>query len=165
MATQTVSVSVGATIQSTLNGRSTTVSLSSDLKRVLTYGTIADSADLGYYDSLTVASTGVPSSLDLSGGVLIDVNGRPVTFVEVTTLVVANLSTTQTLTVGGGSNYFDWGAGSGTKTLKPGERAVLIDLGVDPGYVVTAGTGDLFKIATGAGTLVPYEILIAGRSA
>jgi hypothetical protein len=53
---------------------------------------------------------------------------------------------------------------AGTVTLKPGAGIVLTaDQASATGYPVTAGTGDILRVAnSGAGTAVLYDIAIVG---
>jgi hypothetical protein len=157
-------VNLSLSVTATKAGRTTTGYIKTD--RQLANGTAADQADKTFYNTQTIAYPSTPDSLNFSDGSLIDLNGDGLELVDVTTLAINNKSATATLTVGNGTNPFDFGCGStGTKTIKPGERVVLIDLGSDPGYAVSSGSADTLKVAIDAGTNVDYEIIVIGRSA
>lgn len=130
----------------------------------LTDGTGSGKGDLLFHDKRTLAD-GASEDLDLAGA-LSDAFGDTLTFVKIKALIIKNLSATQTLTIGNAtSNAFVGPFGAATHTLKvqAGAQAVLV---MDPvGYSVTAGTGDLLKIANSAGASCDYEIVIVGASA
>jgi hypothetical protein len=49
--------------------------------------------------------------------------------------------------------------------LKPGESKVLINVGADPGYAITAGSADAIKFFIASGSNQVFQILAFGRSA
>jgi hypothetical protein len=123
----------------------------------------ADSGQVNkQFDDERSLGDGANESLDLSG-VLLDAFGAVLAFTKIKILAIKNKSATQTLSVGGvASNGFVTWVGDPTDIVKigPGAMALLI---CDPvGVTVTAGTGDLLKIANSAGAACIYDIFIAG---
>jgi hypothetical protein len=133
----------------------------------LTTGTGAGQADRIFHDTRELAAS-ASEDLDLAGG-LVDALGASLTFARVKGLIVAAEPTNVNNVVVGGAaaNQFvgPFGAAAHTLAVRPnGVLALFASDGV--GYVVTAATGDLFKIAnSGAGTPVKYSIVIIGASA
>jgi hypothetical protein len=82
--------------------------------------------------------------------------------------VVASSANTNNVLVGGAASnqFINWvGNSSDIVVVKPG-GILFLYTPTDPGYAVTAGTGDLLKIAnSGAGTGVTFDIYIGGTSA
>jgi hypothetical protein len=131
----------------------------------VTPGTGSGQADLLFMDTRTLAASGT-EDLDLAGG-LTDAFGATLTHVEVVALMIsAAAGNTNNVLVGGAaSNAWAalFGASNDVLVLKPGATAMVF---CDAGYAVTAGTGDLLKIANSAGsTGVTYTIAVIGRSA
>lgn len=132
-------------------------------------GTAAGQADLIFSDERTLGAS-ANEDLDLAGG-LTGAFGATLTFVKIKGIfIAASSANTNNIIVGGAaSNQFvNWvGAGTHTVTVKPGGVFLLSDGEGDlAGYGVTAGTGDLLRIAnSGAGTSVTYDIVIWGTSA
>lgn len=135
----------------------------------LTSGTAAGQADRIFHDTRTLAASAT-EDLDLAG-VLVDALGATLTFVKVKALIIAAAAgNTNNVIVGGASSnqFLSWvGAGTHTVTVRPGAVFSLICGAADAtGYAVTAGTGDLLKIANSAGsTSVSYDIFVVGTSA
>ncbi len=127
-------------------------------------GAGASQVNLQFHDKRTLAA-GASEDLDLAGG-LVDAFGQALTFAKIKLLFLKNLSTTQTLTVGGAAaNAWvgPFGAATHTLSIKPGGIATLI---LDPnGFAVTAGTGDLLKVLNSAGATCDYYLIIWGTSA
>lgn len=126
-------------------------------------GTTSGKQDLLWEDTASLVAT--TADIDLAGS-LTDKFGAAATFVEVTRLVIKNNATTTgyNLTVGGGSNpWITWLKATGDGiVIAPGGTFVL-DNPID-GYAVTATTGDILRLDSGANT-VSYTIQILGRSA
>lgn len=127
-------------------------------------GTGAGQADLFFGDTRTLAASGT-EDLDLAGG-LTDAFGATLTHVEVVGLLIsAAAANTNNVLVGGAASNA-WAAAFGADdvlVLKPGATLFLL---CDAGYAVTAGSGDLLKVAnSGSGTGVTYTIAVIGRSA
>jgi hypothetical protein len=135
----------------------------------LASGVAAGQADKIFADQRTIAASG-NDDLDLAG-VLTDPLGAPLTFVKVKALIVAAASGNTNNVVVGGAGTNGWvgpfGAATHTVTVRPGGALVLMTGAGDAnGYAVTAGTGDLLRIANSAGvTPVTYDIVIVGTSA
>jgi len=137
----------------------------------LASGTVADAADLIFVDERTVASAS-NDDIDLAGA-LTSALGSTITFVEIVALFIINKSkagvaNTTNLTIGVGSNPFLGFLGGTTPTIgpiRPGGLLLLAcpaDVGIG---TVTAGTGDILRIANSSGASATYQIAIIGRSA
>lgn len=134
-------------------------------------GTTAGKADRIWVDERTVASAS-NDDLDLTG-TLTDAFGTTLAQVELVAIFIINAprsgaANTTTLTVGAGSNPVTGFLGGTTPTLgpiRPGQF-VLIAGGDAAGIAtVTAGTGDILRIANSSGASATYQIGIVGRSA
>lgn len=128
-------------------------------------GTGNNQADLIFHDKRTLAD-GASENLDLSGS-LTDVFGSTLTFAKIKAIIIQNLSTTQILTVGGAAAnaLINWVADATDKINIPPGGAFCI-MAPLAGFAVTAGTGDILKIANGgAGDPADYNIWIIGTSA
>lgn len=131
-------------------------------------GTGSGQADLVWGDSGTLAAS-ANTDLDLAAGALTGALGGTVTFARVKAiLVTADAGNTNNVVVGGAaSNQFTgpFGAGTHTVSVPPGGALLLTAPGTT-GWPVTAGTGDLLRIAnSAAGSSVGYSIVIIGASA
>lgn len=132
----------------------------------ITTGTGNGQADTVFADQRTLAAS-ANEDLDLSGA-LVDPLGAAAGFAEVCAIEIrAAAGNTNNVVVGGaGSNAFigPFGANTHTIAIPPGGCLVLHHPGA--GWAVTAGTGDLLRIANGgSGTGVTYDIVVLGRSA
>lgn len=134
-------------------------------------GTGAGQADLCYAAQRTVASSGSPDSIDLSGSLAM-IDGSAAVFARIRMLYIQHLGTPVTddaniLSVGAGSNAWATWVGGTSPVLKirnnPGK--FFLEAGDATAYTVTAGTGDILQVATAAGTNVPYLIIAVGASA
>ena len=131
-------------------------------------GTGAGKADRVLSDRRTLAASGT-EDLDLAG-VLVDAFGAQITFARIKGLVIAAAAGNTNNVVIGNATSNAWATLLGathTLTLRPG-AFVAVGTGVADatGYAVTAGTGDLLKVAnSGAGTSVTYDVHIIGASA
>jgi hypothetical protein len=169
-----ITLSVAATFTDTTNTL-VSVSVPVNWSKVwsLTSGTTADKADRLHIITGVVTNSGTPYTIDLSGA-LTDPIGGPNVMAEVAFMIAVNKDTAAAniLTVGAGSNPFaTWVAtsGDGVKVL-PGTHAdtpgvQFIGSPAAAGYGVTAGTGDILTITAAAGTNVPFDLIIVGRSA
>jgi len=105
--------------------------------------------------------------LDLAGS-LTDGLGASVAFTSVKLIAISAPSTNgDVITVGGAaSNQFatPFGDASDVINLRPGGAVVLVAPDAT-GYAVTAGTGDLLKIANTDDAAASYSILIIGETA
>lgn len=128
-------------------------------------GTSANQSDLRYHARVTLA-TGNTDSYDLAG-VLADVFGATLTFVEITMIYIQNLTTSTgaVLNVGGNANpLVNWVA-NGSDIVNVGPSGVFMLYSPVDGYAVTAATGDVLDVANASGTSITYDIVITGRSA
>lgn len=138
--------------------------LSKTYEQEFASGTGSGKANLQFVDSRELAD-GASESLDLAGS-LLDAFGATLTFVKIKVLLIKNLSTTQTLSIGGAASTA-WSAWLGDPTdvvkIGPGAMALLV---CDPvGVAVGAGSTDLLKIANSAGAVCDYDIVIIGATA
>lgn len=138
------------------------------LSKTLAYtnGTAADKADLLFMDERSVNSAS-NDDIDLAG-VLADVYGSTITAAEIVGMIISSAAAnTTTLTIGAGSNpWITWLAatGDGIK-VPPGGVFCLFGKDATALGAVTAGTGDILRVANGSGAAATYEIAILGRSA
>lgn len=133
----------------------------------LASGTGADQADIAFSDRRTLTASAT-ENLDLAGG-LTDAFGATLTFARVKAIMVkASSSNTNDVVLGGAASnaFVNWvGDATDTVKVKPGGSFLIVAPNAT-GYVVTAGTGDILKVANSAGsTSVVYDIIIIGASA
>jgi hypothetical protein len=129
-------------------------------------GAGANQANRLWADQRTLAASAT-EDLDLAG-VLTDAFGVAITFARVKALIVAAaLGNANNVVIGGAaSNQFvgPFGAATHTLAVRPGGLLALFAPDAT-GYAVTAGTGDLLKVAnSGAGTPVTYQIVVVGAA-
>lgn len=134
----------------------------------LSSGTGVGSADRVFRDQRTLAASAT-EDLDLAG-VLLDAFGAAVTFVRVKGLFISAAAANTNNVVIGAAAANAWAAllnATGTITLRPGATVGVMAGAADATtYAVTAGTGDLLKVAnSGAGSSVTYDIVVIGASA
>lgn len=130
-------------------------------------GTGLNAADKLYADSNTLAAS-ANVDIDLAGG-LTDALGAALTFARVKALFLrAAVGNSNNVVIGGAaSNQFvgPFGAAAHTIAVKPGGFMGFVAPDAT-GWAVTAGTGDLLRIAnSGAGSSVTYDVVIIGASA
>lgn len=166
--TSSISIAVDALLTSA--GALTTRSAPLTIRKavLLSSGTGVGKADRAYAGRRTLAAS-ASEDLDLAG-VLLDDLSAVVTFARVKVLVVraAETNTNNVIVGGAATNTFvgPFGAATHTLAVRPGEAKVICATGDATAYPVTAGTGDLLKIAnSGAGSTVTYDIVIIGASA
>jgi hypothetical protein len=130
-------------------------------------GTGADQANRLYQGrrTLTASST---EDLDLSGTTLLDSYGVAIAFARIKALIVKAAAGNANNVIVGGASANQWvgpfGAAAHTIAVKPNGTLVLTAPDAT-GWAVTAGTGDLLKIANSAGgTSVTYDIFLIGAS-
>ncbi|MFB7029670.1 MULTISPECIES: hypothetical protein [unclassified Streptomyces] len=131
-------------------------------------GTGAGKADRRFTDTRTLAAS-ASEDLDLAG-VLVDAFGAAITFARIKGIVISAAPTNTNNVVIGAAASNAWASllnAAGTLTLRPGATLALMTGPADAvTYAVTAGTGDLLKVAnSGAGSTVSYDIVIIGASA
>ncbi len=127
-------------------------------------GTGNGRVDIEFVDDRTLA-TNTSENLDLSGS-LIDAFGQTIAAANIKAIEIsAAAANTTNLTVGAAaSNTFQGPFADATDALvlKPGARVVIFD---PAGWTVTAGTGDILKVANAAGASASYRIKLLGASA
>ncbi|MFE6284352.1 hypothetical protein [Streptomyces sp. NPDC057877] len=164
----TVAVSASGELTSALDLGTGRASQILARKMVLGSGTGAGKADRIWSDTRTLAASAT-EDLDLAG-VLLDAYGSTVTFARIKGLVIAAADANTNNVIVGAAASNPWATLLGathTLTLRPGAFVALGTGKADAtGYAVTAGTGDLLKVANSAGgTPVTYSVHIIGASA
>lgn len=128
-------------------------------------GTGNGKADIVFTDERTIAASS-NDDLDLAG-VLADIFGATITAAKIKAIIIfAAAGNTNNVVIGGAaSNAVPVFSDATDKLpLKPGNFFALTDK--DSGITVTAGTGDILRIAnSGSGTSVTYKIVILAASA
>ncbi|MER7801249.1 hypothetical protein ABTX71_13050 [Streptomyces parvulus] len=134
----------------------------------LASGTGAGKADKVFSDRRTLAAS-ASEDLDLTG-TLVDAFGATISMARVKGIIVAAAAGNTNNVVLGNATSNAWATLLGathTLTLRPGAFVAVGTGAADAtGYAVTAGTGDLLKVAnSGGSTSVTYDIHIIGASA
>jgi hypothetical protein len=162
-----VSISVGSTQTGGLDLQTQQSILSFVRSIALDSGTGANQADRLFSDTRTIAASGT-DDLDLAGS-LVDAFGATLTFVKVKAIAVfAYAANTNNVVLGNAAaNQFQGPFGAVTHTIAVAPGGLFVTgRGDATGWPVTAGTGDLFRVANGgAGTTVTYDVVILGTSA
>ena len=132
----------------------------------LTNGTGADQANNVFADQRSIGAAS-SESLDLAGG-LTNALGATLTFTAIKAIMIQALATNGgNITVGGAaSNAFvgPFGDVSDTIVLGPGDMVMLTRRSA-AGMAVTAGTGDLLKVANSDGADAGlYRIILIGEA-
>lgn len=158
MAVETITAGVTLTLKETATSGSGTRTdeFTRSARTAFTIGTGAGAASKQYHELRILA--GASETLDLTGGISNGL-GVAITLAKVKVFYVRNLSTTNTITLGGGSNAIASIFGT-TLVLRPGAEVLLKATDAN-GWAVTAGTGDQLQVAGTAGQ--SYEIAIAGE--
>lgn len=138
---------------------------------VLEDGTTVNKADILYADERQVASA-TNDDIDLAG-VLSNAFGATITMVEMIALLIINkarngTANTTNLTIGVGSNPFVGFLGGTTPTvgpLRPGGMFLIASPDAAGIGTVTAGTGDILRVANSSGAAATYQIAILARTA
>lgn len=131
----------------------------------LTDGTGANQAQKFFRDQRSVNASS-NDDLDLAGS-LLDPFGQTLTFTVVKGIwISSDAANTSNLTIGNAaSNQFATWLGAATHTVGPilpgGWFGIYRPDAA--GYTVTAGTGDLLRIANGSGGTAVYDIIIIGE--
>lgn len=164
MATTLSSPSVQATIRCQLQTGAAPAIVGSSVVQTpnttLGVGSIAGSVNRCISEAATVTS-GTPFTFNVSSG--LDPLGTAAGFVHLVAIMVTNLSTVagQDLTVGAGTDPV-----MGTDSdLVQANGGVLYKVNPNPGWAVVGGTSDVLTITVAAGTAVPFQITLLGRSA
>lgn len=168
--TSLTSLTVNASIAAVSNDLgSAAVTLAKTYGTAMTDGASAGQANRVWWDQRTLIAS-ASEDLDLAGAALLDPFGVAVVFARIKALVVyADPGNTNNVLVGGASATQVAGLFSNVNDIavvRPGAAVSWICGAADAtGYVVTAGTGDLLKIANSGGTTpVTYEITILGTA-
>jgi hypothetical protein len=131
----------------------------------LTDGNGANQAQAVFSDQRALGGSS-NEELDLAGG-LTDVYGATITFTKIKAIfVIAAAANGDNIEVGGSvANGFDaWvGAAGDLVKVRPGGVLALIAAEATA-YAVTAGTGDLLKIANADAAGATYDIIIVGTT-
>lgn len=131
-------------------------------------GTGAGAADVLWSDTGTLAAS-ANTDIDLAGALTNAIGGTSV-FARVKAIVIAAAAGNTNNVVVGAAATNAWATmlnSTGTVQLRPGGFMLASCSAADAtGWAVTAGTGDLLRLAnSGAGTSVTYDIAIVGCSA
>jgi hypothetical protein len=135
--------------------------INSDYSTTFSNGTGANQGNMFWHDQRTTDSTG--ESLDLAGG-LTSAFGTTITFAVVKGIVIrASTSNSTNVVISRPANGLVVFAAQGDELagLKPGGLFVWTDPSA-AGLTVTAGTGDLLKVAASSGS-VTYDVAIWGE--
>lgn len=161
--TATVSAAIQATFVKAGDLSNAKDVLTKSIQKEFTSGTGNNQANLEFQDQRTLGD-GANESLDLAGS-LTDPFGATLTFVKVKALLIENLSTTQTLTVGAGgvNSFINW-VGDASDTIKIPPGGFHVQCAPLAGFTVTADTGDLLKVTNSAGASCTYNVIIIGTS-
>lgn len=164
----TMSLAVSAELTSALDLATASVPLSFRRAVSLSDGTGAGSADKIFSDRRTLAASGT-EDLDLAG-VLLDAFGAAITWARVKGIFITAAAANTNNVIVGAASATQWATllnAAGTITLRPGSSfGAVAGVADATGWAVTAGTGDLLKVANSAGsTSVTYDIVIIGASA
>lgn len=163
------SLTVAGLLTSTPDLAAARVDFSKVYAAELANGVAAGQADKIWADTNTLAAS-ANVDLDLAG-VLLDVFGQAIAFARIKAIILSALAgNTNNVVLGGAAtNTFvgPFGAATHTLAVRPGATlALFAGAGDATGYPVTAGTGDLLRVANGgAGSTVTYDIMIIGASA
>jgi hypothetical protein len=167
--TSRVKLELSADLSSALDLTTASAPLKKIFQTLLAHGTTAGKADRIWHDERTLAASAT-EDLDLAGAALLDPFGAAVVFARIKALVVyAAPGNTNNVVIGAASSN-PWATLLGTThtlTLRPGTTLAVFAGPADAtGYAVTAGTGDLLKVAnSAAGTGVTYQMAVLGCSA
>jgi len=159
-----VRASIAAVNKKTLDGRDVVDRMPDATDIQLSSGTGYGKADIAFMDTRTLAAS-TSENLDLAG-VLVDAFGATINAAKVKAIMIENPEASlSTLTVGAAaSNTFNGPFSGATHSvdIKPGDRVLFVSR---TGWPVTAGTGDILKVANGAGGSVNYNVEIIAASA
>lgn len=159
-----VRASIAAVNKKTLDGRDVVDRMPDAADIILGIGTGYGKADIAFMDTRTLAAS-TTENIDLAGA-LVDAFGATIAAAKVKAILIENPEASlSNLTVGAaGSNTFVGPFNDATDAivLKPGDRFVAVSR---TGWTVTAATGDILKVANGAGGSANYNIEIIAASA
>lgn len=130
----------------------------------LSNGTGANQANAPWADTRTLSASS-SENLDLAGG-LTDAFGTALTFTKIKAVIIeADDANVNDVVVGGAASnawLAPFGDATDTIKVKPGGFIMLVAPDAN-GLAVTAGTGDILKVANGgSGTSVTYTVTLVG---
>lgn len=139
-----------------------------DFTQDISSGVLANQADLSYMQERNVAAS-TNDDVDLAG-VIADILGNTITAAKLVAMFVINApkdpsqpANVSDLTIGGGTNFVP-GFGAAIPALKPGGTFFMGAGNLDGIAAITAGTGDIIRIANGAGGAANYQLGLLMRS-
>lgn len=149
----------------TIGGARVTADIGDRWATVLDDGTGVDQADVAYTLSGQEVASGGVLSLDLKGGGLLDALGNPFTPDKLRVVcVVARRTNTTDLTLFGDANSIPVvSLPLATHVLRPGGIFFLLERSAT-GIQVTAGTGDILRIANAVGAVAKLDLVLIGTS-
>lgn len=132
--------------------------------------------NLSYLNKRRITNLATPDQIDLAGGnVYIGRSGTALTFVEITTMLVVNISDTRYLRIGGSGNTFNtWKSGTNAEIILPPAYILntiiypsffVINCAKNPAFAVTAGSGDVLQVFADGGNNTDYYLGLLGRDA
>ena len=163
MATTLSNPSVNAQVRCNLSSGAAPAVVGSTVSQspntTLTVGSTAGSVNACISEAIAITS-GTPWTYNVSTG--LDPLGNAAGMVHVNAIIVYNLSATagQILTVGAGTDPV---LGSDSYTVQPGGVAYVVN--PSPGYSVVGSSSDTLTITVAAGTSVPVQVTVLGRTA
>jgi len=140
----------------TLTGGIADIPIRKSYARTLANGTASTQADLTHVARYSVGTGG--TTLDLSGGSLVQPDTSAASFVKVKEIMVYNADATASVTVGGGTNAFTGLSGVA------GPGGILYRREDIAPMTVTNSTADLLRLVSSAGT-ISVDVIIVGTSA
>lgn len=177
--TTKIGISIAAEYTKAFDLTTGKVNLNKIYQAVLASGIAVGQSDLIFHDQRTLAAS-TSEDLDLVGTMLQDAYGANLALVKVKGLIIAAKGVTDAngvvitpntnnVIVGAAASNA-WAAllnSTGTITLRPGAAFSVVAGDTDnTAYAVTAGTGDLLKVANSAGgSSITYDIIVVGTSA
>lgn len=165
--TSSIRLDISAALTAALDLVTASAPLALNQGVALENGTGVGQADRIFSDERTLAAS-ANEDLDLAGA-LLDAIGGTAAMARVKAIIVfASDTNTNNVIVGGAaSNAFVGPFGAATHTLQVRPGGFYCNVCRDAtGWPVTAGTGDLLRVAnSGAGSPVTYRIIVIGCSA
>jgi hypothetical protein len=164
-----LTATLDASIRATLTGSNDLASVTAETTSAtrnsirLENGTGNNQASKMFSDTRTLAASAT-EDLDLAGS-LVDPIGATLTFTAIKAIYIkaADANTNDVIVGGAASNGFQGPFGNVNDTIAVRPGGILELVAPKTGWTVTAGTGDLLKIANGGGsTSVTYDIVIIG---
>lgn len=162
--TSNINLRVQATHTNALDLGTTQLALDVQRSIALADGTAANQANQLFSDTRTL-SANASEDLDLAG-VLTNAFGATITFTKIKAVIITAAAGNNNNVIVGNAASNGWvgpfGAATHTVSIRPG-GIFAIGCADNTAYAVTAGTGDLLKIANSAGgSSVSYDIVVIG---